>query len=194
MGEIKSTLDLVMEKTRNMTLSPEEKARQQRTDFEKRLQAALQQYSDNILTAESFKERVAQLRTEFGVADDGPVAAAVFKSIDPDEDNNRWLALIESLAPSSFDPLREILTAYREQADNLIKAAESRQTDLLAEHYGVHGSAVIPNAEKDIAYRESRASLKKDAKAKIEALSHQGENADKVAAQISAQQKRKPKS
>ena len=43
MSEIKSTLDLVMERTRQMTLSAEEKAHQKKADCEKRLQSLLLQ-------------------------------------------------------------------------------------------------------------------------------------------------------
>ena len=49
MGEIKSTLDLVMEKTRHLTLSREEKEEQKRVEVNKRLKGLVQKYQDNLL-------------------------------------------------------------------------------------------------------------------------------------------------
>ena len=44
MGEIKSTLDLVMEKTRNLTLSSEEKAEQKYDEIYKQVKGFLLKY------------------------------------------------------------------------------------------------------------------------------------------------------
>ena len=49
MGEIKSTLDLVMEKTRHLTLSQEEKDSQKKVEVHKRLKGLVQKYRDNLL-------------------------------------------------------------------------------------------------------------------------------------------------
>ncbi|MBW2432576.1 MAG: hypothetical protein JRF36_03165, partial [Deltaproteobacteria bacterium] len=50
MGEIKSTLDLVMEKTRNLNLSDEEKQDQKNKEIESRLNGLLQKFEDQIIT------------------------------------------------------------------------------------------------------------------------------------------------
>ena len=42
MGEIKSTLDLVLEKTKNLTLSSEEKEEQKQKEIEKRIKGMMQ--------------------------------------------------------------------------------------------------------------------------------------------------------
>ena len=52
MGEIKSTLDLVMEKTRHLTLSQKEKEEQKQIEVNKRLKGLLQKYQDNLLRKE----------------------------------------------------------------------------------------------------------------------------------------------
>ena len=52
MGEIKSTLDLVMEKTRHLTLSQKEKDGQKQIEVNKRLKGLLQKYRDNLLREE----------------------------------------------------------------------------------------------------------------------------------------------
>lgn len=46
MGEIKSTLDLVMDKTRHLTLSDEEKQEQKEKEFKKNLKGPAQKFQD----------------------------------------------------------------------------------------------------------------------------------------------------
>ena len=46
MGEIKSTLDLVMDKTRHLTLSDEEKQEQKEKEFRKKLKGPAQKFQD----------------------------------------------------------------------------------------------------------------------------------------------------
>ncbi len=58
MGEIKSTIDLVLEKTRNLTLSTEEKLGLAREELDKKLRGLLNRYLDNLLPLSRLKEEV----------------------------------------------------------------------------------------------------------------------------------------
>jgi hypothetical protein len=55
MGEIKSTLDLVMEKTKDLTLSSEEKKAQKQKEIENRIKGLLQKYQDGFLSKSELK-------------------------------------------------------------------------------------------------------------------------------------------
>jgi hypothetical protein len=66
MGEIKSTLDLVMERTRNLTLSMEEKEGQQNADIKKRLTALAQKYEDQIIKLTEFIDMLNELKKHLG--------------------------------------------------------------------------------------------------------------------------------
>ena len=72
MAEIKSTLDLVMERTKHLTMSSEERVGQQQKDFEKKLQGVLQQYADKVLAIDELMERVTGLQADFKI--DDPIA------------------------------------------------------------------------------------------------------------------------
>ncbi len=58
MGEIKSTIDLVLEKTRNLTLSKEEKLGLAREELEKKIGGLLNRYLDNLLPISRLKEEL----------------------------------------------------------------------------------------------------------------------------------------
>ena len=55
MAEIKSTLDLVMEKTKNLSLSSEERQAQKSKEIESRIRGLLQKFKDQALSADKFK-------------------------------------------------------------------------------------------------------------------------------------------
>jgi hypothetical protein len=170
MSEIKSTLDLAMERTRHLSLSMEEKAQQQKIDFEKLLQGALQRYADDALSDDALRDRIKELQTKFKVTDQQIVTRAVLKRIDPNQDNERWLDLLSDLAPDSRASLRKILSAYREQRNILLQASGQRILERLAGQHGVTGSAIAPNPEKDTAYQDSLSILRHKTQTGIDAI------------------------
>jgi hypothetical protein len=173
MGEIKSTLDLAMERTRNLSLSKEEKAQQQKDHFKKLLQGALQRYADGAFSADDLRDRITELQTELKVTDHQLVMKAVLKRIDPNQDNERWLDLLSGLAPTTRDSLQEILLNYREQRAKLLQASEKRLLEQFAQQHGITGSAIVPNPDKDTSYQDSLSVLGHKTQTKIDAISEQ---------------------
>jgi len=170
MGEIKSTLDLVMERTRHLSLSAEEKEEQRREEFEKRLQGLLQTYADDAVSMDEFRDRLAALQKETGSTDQKMAVDAVTRRIDPDQDNDRWLALLDDLAPDIGRPLEEILATHRQDRAAVLQDGREQARDRLARENGITGSAVVPNSGQAPAVQETLAALKKATAAKIEAL------------------------
>lgn len=149
MAEIKSTLELALERTRHLSMSVEEKSRQRQAEFEKRLNGLLQRYEDRALSADAFSERLAALQKEFDHFDPEGTVAAVCRRIDPERDNGHWLDLLSHLAPGSCDAIREILEEYHNRAERLLRESRQRILAALAEQFGITGSAVVPNLRAD---------------------------------------------
>lgn len=170
MGEIKSTLDLVMERTSHLSMTPEEKTRQREADFEKRLHGLLQQYADQKLAAKEFLQRMEKLQTETGTDDSGLVLQMVCKRVAPDEDNEAWLALLASLAPQGTKPVGDALARYRDQKAQLLQTAGQKIIDCLARDHAIHGSAVLPAPEQDEDCRQDLRTLREKTLAEIAAL------------------------
>lgn len=169
MGEIKSTLDLVMARTRHLSLSDEEKARQQRDEYNKRLGGLLQQYADNALTVVELQKRTAALQKEMKVADPQTIVAAVVERVDPDEDNRHWLELLQTSAPATGDALQKQLEGYIGQKNRLIQSAKQRLSETLYNQNGISGSAVAPNPQKDARFRQDLDALRSDTRKMIAA-------------------------
>jgi transcriptional regulatory protein LevR len=170
MAEIKSTLDLVMERTRHMSLSAEEKTQQKRSGFKKRIQGLLNKYIDEALPADVIKDQIEALQAEMKVPERQLVSEAIFTHIDPDKNNKPWFNLIDIFSSEALEPLKKITKEYQKQQADQLKSAKQRLLDQLAENYGIKGSAVLPNIEKNIQYQKIRDALKLEAQTKIEAI------------------------
>lgn len=170
MGEIKSTMDLVMERTRHLSMSEEEKALQKKEDFRKRMQGLLQRYADGALTAGALQQRITALQGELGQGDRRPVKEAVLRRIDPDGEYRLWLALLETTDPSVCGPLEEVLSEHRRQRAEHLEAGRQRLRKRLERDSGIEGSAVAPNPLSDPECRERLSALRQDTRSRIEAV------------------------
>lgn len=171
MGEIKSAIELAMERTRHLSLSEEEKVQQHKDEFEKLLQGALQRYSDEVMSIDEFRERISELQSELHITDHQLVMKAVLKRIDPDQDNEHWLSLLSIIAPACRDALQKILPDYREQRSTLLQAAEKQILENLAQQHGITGSALVPNPDKSASYQQSISVLRRETQTRIDAIS-----------------------
>jgi len=170
MGEIKSTLDLVLERTRHLSLSPEERAQQQRDELEKRLQGLLQQYEDGAFAVDVLVKRIGALQAELNVDDAHLVIAGIAKRLDPDQDNQARLTLLSTLAPALASPIATALAAHRERQAGIRQEGEARARAYLVQTHEIQGSAVIANPEKDPQCLAALAGLRQETAAQIAAI------------------------
>ena len=87
MGEIKSTLDLVMERTKNLTLSAEEKQAQKQLETENRIKGLVQKLQDGLLTYNQLKTEYESFKKESNLSDNSLLVREILTRLDPDQDN-----------------------------------------------------------------------------------------------------------
>ena len=170
MGEIKSTLDLVMERTRHLSMSAGERETQKRASFQKRLRGLLGRYEDGALPADGLVQRIAQTEAEENISDRSLVLQEIFDRIDPGHDNRRWLDLLAHLAPEIRAPLENALAAHREQQAALLKRSRQALIERLRNEHAIEGSAVVCNPEADPAYRKRLTALQRETKISIDGI------------------------
>ena len=148
MGEIKSTLDLVMEKTSHLTLSPEEKQKQDLTEAKKAIKSLLQRYQDDLLSFEQLRDKLLHMQ-ETSSIDGVWMRNIILDRIDPDQDNSIWLDLLDKYFGFNITGLVSVLEEYR----SALGQAEEKWCDKLKEtletDYDIKGTAVVPNLESD---------------------------------------------
>ena len=95
MGEIKSTLDLVLEKTSHLTLSEEEKQEQKQKDARSRLAGLLQRYQDGKMDVHKTAEELDRLLQAENGPDEPLVRDQIMERIELGRNNEPWLALLQ---------------------------------------------------------------------------------------------------
>ncbi|MGD9055079.1 MAG: hypothetical protein PVJ41_13705 [Desulfobacterales bacterium] len=156
MAEIKSTLDLVMEKTKNLNLSNAEKQDQKNKEMESRLRGLVQKYQDEIISLEKFRAGYQALHKEFNLTEtqNDQLIRVLCGRIELGKDNEELLGLLSQFADSDIEGITSVLQEF----DTAIQTAAAAQAqiakDKLASEHFISGSAVLPNLESDPAWRQ----------------------------------------
>jgi hypothetical protein len=160
MGEIKSTLDLVMEKTKHLSQSAEEKTAQRRKDIENRLRGMLQKYQDKVISLEHLQRDYEGLNAEFNLPDHTFLAGQVMDRLDPDGDNRALLEVLEHCCNLDCRGLADLIQHHQVKVQT---AAQRRMKALkasLARNFNISGPAVVPNLEADDQWRREAQGLR----------------------------------
>jgi len=149
MSEIKSTLDLVMEKTRHLTLTQEEKETQKQTDAKNRLNGLVQKYQDNLLRKENLKEELNSLKAACGLNVDKMLAELLLNRLKLGRNNRLFLELLSEFCEVNLKQLEAIFQKFQEAVKSATEERiEQIQSDLAKKRF-ISGSAVVPNLESD---------------------------------------------
>ena len=149
MGEIKSTLDLVMEKTRHLTLSQKEKEGQKQIEVNKRLKGLLQKYQDNLLREEQLRQELDSLRKTFDLNVNEMLPHILLDGLKLGSNNISLLELLSAICGLDVSGLEELFHDYQ---NTIGIAAQKRIEEVkanLAKKRLISGSAVVPNLEID---------------------------------------------
>jgi len=148
-SEIKSTLDLVMEKTRHLTLSQEEKKEQSRIEVNRRLQGLLQKYQDNFLKKDNLKKELDNLKVAYDLNVDEMMADLLLNSLKLGRDNVLFLELLGEILGLDLSGLEMIFKNFNAAVKSATKERVDQIKTDLSEKRFVSGSAVVPNLESD---------------------------------------------
>lgn len=149
MGEIKSTLDLVMEKTRHLTLSQEEKDAQKKAEVHKRLKGLVQKYQDNLLRKDRLEKELNILKKTFDMNIDQILLNLILSSLEPGRHYKMYLELLNEIYGLNVSGLEKIFQDFKGAVKS---ATEERVREIkadLAKTRFISGPAVVPNLESD---------------------------------------------
>lgn len=143
MTEIKSTLDLIMERTKNLTLTEEEKEAIRTREGKAKVRGWFQRYIDKALTIRDLKKNIEQERATF------PESAALLREeclahVDPEADNQNIFQIMEEILSIDPAPFQRLVDDFHEEM--LQHRAEATRDALDILHaQEIIGTAVIPN-------------------------------------------------
>ena len=168
MAEIKSTLDLVMEKTRNLSLSPEERADQKNKEIRSQIRGLIQKFQDQTISSDRFESDYRILLKDFNLSEDDLLIKEICRQIEPGKDNTALFGLLVQFKVSELDGITSALQDFEK---TLNAAAEQRSKtikDELAKAHHIFGSAVVPNLDIDEVWQENREQIKAEFEKKLE--------------------------
>jgi hypothetical protein len=149
MAEIKSTLDLVMERTKHLALSSDEKQNQQRAEYQKKINGLLQKADDGVLTDEELFRAIDDLQAFQAKEVKKGLLLAVSSRLSIDRDNRVPLAVLKAYCGLDTASIEKILADYlgTRETEAQLRTETARQA--LAEKHHISGSAVVPHLGND---------------------------------------------
>ena len=167
MGEIKSTLDLVLEKTKNLTLSSEEKEAQKKEEIEKRIKGMLQKYQDGILPLSQLKTDYEILKKDFNMSNNNALINEIIKRLEPDRDNQQLTVLLPECCGIDSAAIETKIEAFRSAYLSTEEKRMEQVREKLAQQHGIFGSALVPNLEPDEQWRQEIRDLRAEFEGQI---------------------------
>ena len=148
MAEIKSTLDIIMEKAKKFSVTEEDKEGFRRRELEGKIKGLVQKTLDGVLDLERFRVELVALQTREKDLVDQILKEEVVGRIETETKSETLLRMLEYIAGLSSHTVRKTLADYENKGE---KQKESRRKALLEslEKKGISGSAVLPNLDTD---------------------------------------------
>jgi hypothetical protein len=143
MAEIKSTLDIIMERTKNLTMTDEEKASFRRKEAEGKVKGWIQKYQDGAIGLDTLKSDFEKEVTEY------PEVLHILKTqlldcVKLNGENGTVLRLLEDILGISTESIENIIQSFKREIDILrIKRIEGLGEQLKKRK--IYGSSVVPN-------------------------------------------------
>jgi len=160
LGEIKSTLDLVFEKTRNLTLSDEEKWSLAGEKLDKKVQGLCNRYLDNFFPVSQLKDEMEKIANNDPELAYSCLKKYLFSRFDLDSDNSLIVSALSEIARSDITSLKNLQEKYHAEKEGTKKAFTEKSLLALKES-GVSGSAVVPNLDNTPEWNELLKTLRK---------------------------------
>lgn len=161
MAKIKSTVDLIMEKTRHLSLNAEEKAALENQKLSRRVQALLMRYLKGERDAHYLAHELDQLPAGSREKGKRLCVGLLMDRLSPFEDNQRILAAAgHLLGETERERWEKTLAPIERQVRDDLQKAREQAADLSREalaEAGLQGPALLPRPdEEDPFWKEER--------------------------------------
>lgn len=148
MGEIRSTLDIILEKARGITVTQEDKGAFLRQEVEGKIRGWLQKSLDGLEDLEGIKAEIDGLDADRRAIARSALRRECLSRLTLEGDNKLLLTILTQVAGMDAGPIRGLLERYGEEVQRGRMVREGELKDRLKAR-GIWGSAVLPNLKGD---------------------------------------------
>jgi ElaB/YqjD/DUF883 family membrane-anchored ribosome-binding protein len=150
MAEIKSTLELAMERTKKMAISDKEREAIKQKEFSQKVNALFHRYMEGLLPLNALLKEIERMDEKARTMAKEFLLIQWIDALSLNEEAEGLLIGIETLKGKEIDEVKEklhhLLSQYREETEKIKEEARARSEDALRKE-GIYGSAVEPNIE-----------------------------------------------
>jgi len=169
MGEIRSTMDIIREKTKGLTMTEEEKEAFRKKETAGKVKGFFQRFLDGFIDAERLKDEIGSLGEErYAIAREALIRECMGR-MEPGADNTILLDALENAAGLDIAPVQKIILDYNQDIEQQ-KMDRKQVLQKNLEGLGISGSAVIPNIHADQEWIKHLSEMNKGFREKIETL------------------------
>jgi hypothetical protein len=169
MAEIKSTLDIIMEKTKGLTMTDEEKRELKRKEIAGKFKGLVQKFLDNIIDLDRLKVDAAAVGEGHEDMFRRVSIQEAIGRIEPEGDNKPLLEILEAVTGMNIVPIRKMLIDLERNLEKE-RAAHEKGLKKRLKKKGISGSAVIPNLDADSQWRDYVSKLNETFRKEVEGL------------------------
>jgi hypothetical protein len=160
-AEIKSTMDLVMERTKNLTLSSAERQAQKQLEMENRIKGLAQKLEDGLLTNSQLEIEYESLKKESDLPDNSLLVREILTRLDPNLDNQILLEALEQCCRLDTTAIRANIKDYREAYHRTARVRSTQLKEDLAQSHSISGTAVLPNLDADEQWQKETQNMRR---------------------------------
>ena len=176
MGEIKSTLELAMEKTKNFAISEKEKEAMKQKEVLQKATSLFHRHREGHLSLNEILKEIERMEQKAAAAVKELLLSQWIDALSLDDDDERILKGIESLKRRSIDDIKErlhqLLSQYQREKEKVKEEMRSLLTEMLRKD-GIYGSAVDPKMEGAELWKKEKEKLDESYRMKLEEIKEQ---------------------
>jgi len=176
MGEIKSTLELVMERTKKFAISEKEKEEMKQKEVLQKATGLFRRYREGHLSLNEILKQIEKMEKKIAITVKELLLSQWIDALSLDDDDERILKGIESLKQKTIDEVKQkfnhLLAQYLSEKEKVKEKVKVQFTEALRKD-SIYGSAVEPNLEKSDLWKKENEKLDQIYKVKLEEIKEQ---------------------
>jgi hypothetical protein len=176
MAEIKSTLELAMERTKKIAISDKEREEIKRKEVSQKVNSLFLRYVEGHLTLNEILKETERMENNGSTTAKKTLLSQWIDAISLNEEDERLLKGIESLKYRDLDDVKQkllhLLSQYLREKERIKQEVEVQSLESLRRD-GISGSAAEPNIEKGQIWKKELEKLDHLYREKLEEIKNQ---------------------
>ena len=176
MGEIKSTVELAMERTKKFAVSEKEKEEMRQKEAHQKAKSLFHRHRERNVSSSEILREIEKMEGNVRTAVKGFLLSQWIDALSLDEEDERILKGVESLRGRSIPEIKqrfhELLSQYQIEKEKAKEKVRVQGIEALRKE-GIYGSAVVPKVEGSELWKRENENLDRSYLLKLDEIKEQ---------------------